>query len=161
MKKKLTEKLILEMVEKGKNTFFQSDRPDFEKEKLKRITVLPYICPDDLGPRGWGMAYLIHTRSSISDYLEESRSQLPYMKVHGRMSWFVLQIHPGLQHEIQSEVYDTVLHELAHLLDFCFDGYYTRLKRHWHTKRWREMFKAMGGSGLTSGLMSDLKNKEK
>jgi hypothetical protein len=161
MKKKLTEKLVLEMVEKAKDKFFTSDRPEFEKEKLKRINVIPYISQDDLGCNDWGQAFLVHTSTPISDYLEEAKSQMPFMKVHGRMSWFILQLCPSLQEEHHIEVYDTVAHELAHLLDFCFDGYYTRIKRHWHTKRWREMFKAMGGTGLTSGLVAELPKKGK
>jgi hypothetical protein len=148
MRRRLTEDFIIDMCDKAKNRFYLSERPSQEKEKLKRINPIPYL--NDRLRSFWGRAYLVNTRDSLT-YELDLRERYPYTKVEGRMSWFILEINPSIRKEPIQEVYDTVSHELAHLLDFCFTGYYTRLKG-FHHKRWKDIHKAMGGSGMIAGV---------
>lgn len=149
MKPRLNENFILKEVEKAKKKFFLSDRPEHEKRKLEKITVNPYI--NDRLASTWGRAYLVNTRDDLTDELDLI-GRIPYMYIQGRMSWFILEMNPLVQKEPIGEVCDTISHELAHLLDFCFEGFYNRRKgKGFHHKRWRCMHEAMGGTGLVTG----------
>lgn len=149
MKQKLTENFILREIEKCKRTFQKSNRPEHEKTKLNKITVVPHI-NHRLGTT-WGRAYLVNTRDELVDLLD-LKDRVPFMYVQGRMSWFILEMNPLAVYEPLNEVCDTVSHELAHLLDFCFEGYYTRRNnKGFHHRRWKDIHRAMGGTGEVTG----------
>lgn len=147
MRKRLTQDLVYEMIDKSKKTFYDSDRSEIEKAKLQ--TIIPYIHFNNRLKSCYGTACLVHTRSRFTKKHNLSSIMDP-VTIQGRKSFFVMDLAGDLQLYPKHEVYETVAHELAHLLDFCFAGYYTRSKR-WHHNGWKELLISMGGTGYISG----------
>ena len=139
---------IYKMVRLAKRTFLSSDRPEREKCKLREMR--PIIIFNRLLKKSWGQAMLVHQYDSQKAFYGLSKD-MPIIKAEGRSCWAVLDINPLIIFETRKDVYDTVAHELAHLLDFLVGGkYYIRYER-FHSDRWREIHMAMGGNGETGG----------
>ena len=147
MRQKFTYDLIQEMIEKSKETLYLSGRSDHEKDILNSIT--PYVHINKRLQAVVGRAFLAHTKHVFTKK-HAIREKIDPIMVQGRKSFFIMELNMCNQNLPKYEVYDTVSHELAHLLDFYLVGFYNRSKQY-HHNGWRDLHIAMGGSGRIHG----------
>ncbi len=149
-RRKLTNEYIYEIIDESKERFYLS--PFFNKE-IKDILkgINPCVCNnDEMSNKYYATASIEH---SLSDTVEkyDLKENFDPVIIDGRMSWFVIEINfKYLRKSNKGTVYDTVSHELAHLLEMKINGYYNRKDRRYHNAYWKKIHRTMGGSGMSS-----------
>jgi hypothetical protein len=140
---------IISMIYKAKTVFLESNAPKHLKRLFEKMN--PFIVIND-DTRAMGTAYIVHRGNreaethNIPNFREPSRFQ-------GRTVWHVIEISKELHNTNNlEEVYDTVSHELAHLLEYHVNGYYNRTMKTFHNKDWKYIHLCMGGNGQTKAL---------
>ena len=149
-RQKITEQYILDLIEKAKEKFYAS--PLFG-EKIKNILreIRPCIILNSEMKEEWyATAGIEHSKSwEVVEY--NLKEKMDYVMVEGRMSWYVIELNSKLlKKSDKGSVYDTVSHELAHLLEMRLNGRYNRQDRRYHNACWKKIHRAMGGSGMAT-----------
>lgn len=142
----LTEEDLYNIINEVKEIFRESDAPNEYKDVLDSIH--PFIIFDDIGNGIYGRAYLGH--SKMFEVVEYGISNIiPSIQYEGRKCWHIIELSSiFLNKRNRVNLYDTVSHELAHLLEFRINGYNKRKHYRYHNKVWKQIHRWMGGSAL-------------
>lgn len=149
-RRKLTEAYVYELIYEAKKRFYTSHQFDQRiKNILKDITPC-IILNDDMCDMWYATAGIAHSRSwEVSEY--NLKETMPHVMIEGRMSWYVIELNlKWLKKANKGTVYDTVSHELAHLLEMRIKGNYNRTDNRYHNAYWKNIHRAMGGSGMAT-----------
>lgn len=149
-RKKITEEYVGELVDKAKKIFYSSSLFDNNIKDLL-ISIEPCILiSKDLPNNYYGCASIEHSRSyEVNEY--NLREKVQYVMVEGRMSWHIIELNEyQLKKVSMGSVYDTVSHELAHLLEMRITGSYNRTNANYHNALWKKIHRAMGGCGMAN-----------
>lgn len=143
----LTENDLYNIIKDVKKVFNHSEAPSEYKDTLNSIN--PFIILNVMQESNiLGRAYLGHSRT-LEVVEHDIHESIPNIVFEGRKCWHIIELNScTLNKRNKTELYDTVSHELAHLLEFRINGYNNRKHYRYHNKVWKQLHRWMGGSGL-------------
>lgn len=151
MEKTVTEDLIHEFIDQAKKTFYESrnyKRP--VKTLLRRIPVNVRFETRLKTTYGWATLIPRYSRLFLQDRRRYNLSKKTAQFYNGdcyTKDYYPLMVlnQNVMQEESEFNAFDTVSHELAHLLDFYMRGTTS------HDITWKNLHLAMGGTGHRLG----------
>lgn len=143
----ITEELIRRHIDRAVRKFCEDEnQPKYLKRALVRLAKKVIIHFNSRIRTTWALAYQIHPcasyhtglRSYYKRHIDFDRKKL-FTGFDKKKCYYVMTLSPRiLQYIPAHEVYDTVAHELAHLLQFY------RINASYHDAEWKEYHRSMG-----------------
>ena len=147
----ITQPLLRKMLIRAAKKLSESpDMPKHVKKTARELAKKIIIHCNDKLRITWAFAWMVHPtkakdkakREYYKKNIELSKDMLYPCLVEAVKHYYVMSISPRIMQYIPSkDVYDTVAHEFAHLLQFHYIG------NSYHDEEWRSYHKAMGGNG--------------
>lgn len=149
-RRKIDEAYVNELICEAKETFYKSPLFNKKTKDLLRSIEPCILISKDMSDNFYATAGIEHSRSyEVNEF--NLKDKMPYVMIEGRMSWYVLEFNKMLLSKVSRQsVYDTVSHELAHLLEMRLNGIYDRHIRKYHNALWKKIHRAMGGCGMAT-----------
>jgi hypothetical protein len=143
----ITEELIRRHIDRAVRKFCEDqEQPSYLKRALVRLAKKVMIHFNSRIRATWALAYQIHPSASFhtelrayyKKHMDFDRKQL-FSGFDKKKCYYIMTLSPRiLQYIPASEVYDTVAHELAHLLQFY------RINYSCHDEEWKGYHRSMG-----------------
>lgn len=146
------EKIVSRMIRRAVRLFSRSKNVNKEEVRdLKCLAKRAVVIMNERLTSTWGVAYMVDANISVG-WHKELRDRYGLHRNHfhqklkpkssNRSHYFLILLSSKIcQYIPVTEVYDTVAHELAHLLHFFIEGNTS------HDKTWKRYHQSMNGNG--------------